>query len=95
MFYAATCDPAELGGNYTSVNSFGRATISNGVTVYNGVIVGSTAYLLCDEDFIPSVNSSNRTCMSDGLWSGSLQNCVSTTVSACKSNILYYIECVD
>ena len=87
VYHAATCDPAALGGSPTSVNSYGTVTISNGVIVYNGVGVGSTAYLICNDSYSPGVDSSNRTCTVNGIWSGKHQICVSL-LGSCKLYII-------
>ena len=80
-YHSVTCDPGELGDNPTSVNSSGMASISNGVVMYNGVDVGSTTYLKCDEGYVPEADSNNRTCGSDGIWDGRVQICQ----SSCKN----------
>ena len=87
MYYSTACDPAELGGNPTSTNSSGKVTTSlkTGVIMYNGVKVGSTAYLKCDVGYKLEANSTNRTCLSNGKWSGRLQNCISSKLmTVCK-----------
>ena len=81
---STACDSAELGGSPSSVSSSGTAVASHGKIVYNGVVNGSVANLICNDGYIPASDSSNRTCMSDGKWSGSVQTCI----SQCKNNVL-------
>ena len=83
--FCAACEPAELGNNPTSTNGSGTAVTSNGIIKYNGVIVGSTAYLQCVSGYTSEVNSSNRTCMRNGNWSGRLQICVFAQETSCEN----------
>ena len=84
--YVATCDPANLGDNPTSVNNSGTAITSNGVITYNGVVVNSTAFLNCNDGFLPETNSSiKRTCLCNGNWSGEVQTCLpAQDLTSCK-----------
>ena len=72
------------------MSSSGTAVISNGVIEYDGVVVGSVANLVCNEGYTPGVNSSNRTCMNDGKWSGMNQTC-----APCKYNLLIAFQRVQ
>ena len=74
-FLNAACDPAQLGESPTSFNGSGTIVVSNGIVQYNGVAVGSTAVLICNKGYTSKLDSGNRTCNSDGNWSGSPQIC--------------------
>ena len=83
---STACDSAELGGSPSSMSSSGTADTSNGRVIYNGVVVGSVANLICNDGYIPKeIDSSNRSCMSNGKWSGSTQTCIA--LSQCKNNL--------
>ena len=45
----------------------------NGVVNYNGVTLGSTAQLVCNNGYTHGEDSNDRICMSDGNWSGGSQ----------------------
>ena len=45
---------------------------------YEGLTPGFTAQLMCDDGFGPGRDSSDRMCMSDGMWSDGNQICVKT-----------------
>ena len=92
--YAATCDPAELGNSSvsTNLNTPGTATTLNGVITYNGIVVGSTSYVTCNDGYIPKDPSSNRTCMINGNWSGRAQICVPLQVKSCNFKLYYCIR---
>ena len=81
-YCAVNCDPAELGDKLTSADSSQTVSTANGVIEYNGLDVGSTASLRCIDGYSPGGNSSNRTCMSDGNWSGGDQICISTQATS-------------
>ena len=59
-------------------------TVMNGVVNYNGVTPGSTAQLVCNNGYTPGEDSNDRTCMSDGNWSGGTQTCV-LPIAPCKA----------
>ena len=67
------------------MSSSGKAVTSNGVIEYDGVVVGSVANLTCNEGYTPGENSSIRTCMNNGKWSGMNQTCA---FPHCKNNLL-------
>ena len=68
--------------------------IENGVACHTGTRVGSTAHyycLSCDSNTVMGTSISERICMENGSWNGSLPHC------ECKSytNILYnFYECM-
>ena len=72
------CDPVALGGVSvpSSLSGPGMVTVMNGVVNYNGIIPGRTAQLVCNNGYTPGEDSNDRTCMSDGSWSGGTQTCV-------------------
>ena len=62
-------------------------TVPNGTVNYEGLTPGFTAQLMCDDGFGPGRDSSDRMCMSDGMWSDGNQICVKT----CKITRLQWI----
>ena len=51
----------------------------NGMTSVDSTTVGSFVSHSCDDEFI-LCGSENRTCQDDGMWSGSLPECISKLV---------------
>ena len=43
--------------------------------VYDGVMPGSTARLMCDEGYTASEETCNRICLCNGVWSEGTQIC--------------------
>ena len=80
----AACNPADLGENPTFGNSSGTATTTNGVIEYTGVVFGSVSHLKCNSGYTAGINSSNRTCMSNGNWSGKPPICLPAEVLSCE-----------
>ena len=49
--------------------------MNNGVIVYDGLIPGSTAHLVCNEGYTASEETRDRICLNSGEWSEKTQIC--------------------
>ena len=56
------------------------SSISGGVVCYNGTIEGSRAVYICNSGFVlMEGNEETRVCQSDGIWNGSIPQCIPGT----------------
>ena len=67
-------------------NSTGSIVIPNGVACFDGNSSGSVLLYRCDEGYTLMGNT-NRTCLSDGNWSGEIAEC---QISPCK--LVHYTD---
>ena len=82
LWYAG-CNEADLTDDNGTVNTgrcAGRGfvnslTISDGVVCYNGTTAGSMAIYICNDGFA-LVGGEPRVCQSDGMWNGSIPQCI-------------------
>ena len=73
--HSSECDPSVLGFNSSSQGSAGSVSVNNGVIVYDGVIPGSIAHLVCNKGHVVSEETRDRLCLYNGGWSESTQTC--------------------
>ena len=82
--WLAECDPNVLGYNPSSLDGAGSATIHNGVIVYDSVLPGAVAYLVCNEGYVSSGETRDRICR-NGTWTKGLQICGETDYPNCNN----------
>ena len=80
MLHTTDCQTETFGNlsNHTDSicieNSTGDFVILNGFGCFDGKILGSIIYYQCDEGYT-LIGNTNRTCLSDGNWSGETPKC--------------------
>ena len=66
------------------------SSISGGVVCYNGTTEGSRAVYICNDGFVLMVdNEDTRVCQSDGMWNGSIPQCIPGTYCIANSEWVY------
>ena len=69
----------------------GRVSFSPDITEF---VVGSQIFYSCEAGYQIQGNDSNRTCLTDGTWSGTIPDCVGqyfcSLITCCIVLILYY-----
>ena len=68
------CNPNFLGLNASSLDGTGSVRVSNGMIIYNDVLPGAVAHLVCNEGYMANVEARDRTCF-NGTWTDSIQIC--------------------
>ena len=71
---SAKCDPNILGSNPSSLDGNGSVTVYNGMVVYDSVLPGAVAHLVCNEGYVGSYEARDRICL-NGTWTDGLQIC--------------------
>ena len=81
MFNVTDCQTETLGtllsdqaDSICKHDSIGSVVIPNGVACFDGNISGSVLSYQCGDGYT-LVGSTNRTCLSDGSWSGEVPDC--------------------
>ena len=70
----AKCDPNVLGASPSSLNGNGSVAVYNGMIVYDSVLPGAVAQLVCNEGYVASYETRDRICL-NGTWTEGQQVC--------------------